>query len=121
MERIAIVVTADVEKKRLASAGADVRVIGQRAAVALPFNTSDRDVDTLAKKLGATLTVVEVEVESGMRCEDITAWTYDAPGRKNERDVSDEANDVFESWELDAAFDEEQVALAIAWALIERL
>jgi hypothetical protein len=100
------------------------RKSGGRLWIALPImrdddGGSDALVDRTAKKLGGEARVIEVEMSLGLRGEDVSATTYIAPGRQDEQDLTELAADMID--EIEGAFDEDEVALEIAWALVEAL
>jgi hypothetical protein len=102
---------------------ATARKSGGRQWIALPTlrddDGSDELVDRTAKKLGGEARVIEVAMSTGLRGEDVSATTYIAPGRQDEQDLTDIAAEMIE--EIEGAFDEDDAALEIAWALVDAL
>ena len=102
---------------------ASARKSGGRFWIALPDDVSDEVIDKTAKKLGGDVRVIEVEMQLGLRGEDVTAATYIAPGRKDEDDLTDIASETLDEWleEMEGAFDEDVAARALAWAIVDML
>ena len=102
---------------------ATARKSGGRFWIALPTmrddEGSDELVDRTAKKLGGEARVIEVEMSVGLRGEDVTATTYIAPGRQDEHDLTELAAEMID--EMSGAFDEDDAAREIAWALVDAL
>ena len=102
---------------------AKARKCGGRFWIALPTIgddiESDDFVDQTAKKLGGEARVIEVEMSLGLRGEDVSAVTYIAPGRQDENDLTDFAEEML--GDVEGAFDEDEAAREIAWALVEAL
>jgi hypothetical protein len=97
----------------------DLRSLGGRTWLALPYDVRGAVVDALAEKLGTDdLLVVEAEMPLGGRGADLTATRYRAPGRRDEVDLDEEAAETLHEWLADAegsGFDEETAALDLAW------
>jgi len=114
-----VVVGATKLPKKL---GATARKSGGRLWLALPTlrdaEASDEIVDGTAKKLGE-VRVIEVEMSLGLRGEDVSASTYIAPGRQDEMDLTELADDMI--GEMEGAFDEDEAAREIAWAIVDAL